>query len=155
MISRSNKILQCFSTFLKFQFLLLQLFRTFLLRFPDRLIKYFKIRSLIHVCLMVFNATFNNISVISWQSVILVEDTGGSGENHWPVASHWQTCFHRWRWQYVCAHSRQEIARLRAIHLYFSVTFANATDSMIYYNWIIVESGIKTIFESGVKYSWS
>ena len=67
MISRSNKILQCFSTFFKFQFLLLQLFRTFLLRFPDRLIKYFKIRSLIHVCLMVFNATFNNISVISWR----------------------------------------------------------------------------------------
>ena len=26
------------------------------------------------VCLMVFNATFNNISVISWQSVLLVED---------------------------------------------------------------------------------
>jgi hypothetical protein len=27
---------------------------------------------------MVFNATFNNISVISWQSVLLVEETGGS-----------------------------------------------------------------------------
>jgi hypothetical protein len=26
------------------------------------------------VCLMVFNTTFNNISVISWQSVLLVED---------------------------------------------------------------------------------
>jgi hypothetical protein len=37
---------------------------------------------------MVFNATFNNISVISWQSVLLVEETG---ENHRPVASHWQT----------------------------------------------------------------
>jgi len=23
-----------------------------------------------------FNATFNNISIISWQSVLLVEDTG-------------------------------------------------------------------------------
>jgi hypothetical protein len=31
---------------------------------------------------MVFNATFNNISVI------LVEETA---ENHWPVASHWKT----------------------------------------------------------------
>ena len=31
------------------------------------------------VRLMVFNATFNNISIISWQSVLLVEDTG---ENH-------------------------------------------------------------------------
>jgi hypothetical protein len=37
------------------------------------------------VCLMVFNATFNNISVISWRSVLLVEETGGSGENHRPV----------------------------------------------------------------------
>jgi len=37
---------------------------------------------------MVFNATFNNISVISWQSVLFVEETGGHGENHRPVASH-------------------------------------------------------------------
>jgi hypothetical protein len=34
---------------------------------------------------VVFNATFNNISVISWRSVLLMEETG---ENHWPVASH-------------------------------------------------------------------
>jgi hypothetical protein len=37
---------------------------------------------------MVLNNTFNNISVISWWSVLLVEDTGGHGENHRPVASH-------------------------------------------------------------------
>jgi hypothetical protein len=35
---------------------------------------------------------FNNISVILWQSVLLVEETGVPGENHRPVASHWQTC---------------------------------------------------------------
>jgi len=40
---------------------------------------------------MVFNATFNNISVISWQSVLLVEETEVPGENHRPFASHWQT----------------------------------------------------------------
>jgi hypothetical protein len=40
------------------------------------------------------SATFNNISAISWQSVLLVEETGGPGENHWPVASHWQTLSH-------------------------------------------------------------
>jgi hypothetical protein len=34
---------------------------------------------------MVFNATFNNISVISWWSVLLVEETR---ENYRPVASH-------------------------------------------------------------------
>jgi hypothetical protein len=37
---------------------------------------------------MVFNATFNNISVISWQSVLLVEETGVLGENHRSIASH-------------------------------------------------------------------
>jgi hypothetical protein len=40
------------------------------------------------VCLLMFNATFNNISVISWRSVLLVEEAGGPGENHRPVASH-------------------------------------------------------------------
>jgi hypothetical protein len=35
---------------------------------------------------MVFNATFNNISAISWQSVLLVEETWVPRENHWPVA---------------------------------------------------------------------
>jgi hypothetical protein len=38
---------------------------------------------------MVFNATFNNISVISWQSVLLVEETGV------PVASDWETLSHK------------------------------------------------------------
>jgi len=37
---------------------------------------------------MVFNANFNNISVL------LVEETRVSGENHQPVASHWQTLSH-------------------------------------------------------------
>ena len=36
---------------------------------------------------MVFKATFNNISAISWQSVLLVEETEVPGENHRPVAS--------------------------------------------------------------------
>jgi hypothetical protein len=43
------------------------------------------------VWFMVFNTTFNNISAISWRSVLLVEEIGVSGENHRPVASHWQT----------------------------------------------------------------
>ena len=41
---------------------------------------------------MVFNTTVNNISDISQQSVLLVEDTGVQknvpGENHQPVASY-------------------------------------------------------------------
>jgi hypothetical protein len=31
---------------------------------------------------MVFNATFNKISIILWQSVLLVGETGVPGENH-------------------------------------------------------------------------
>ena len=37
------------------------------------------------VWFMVFNATFNDISVISWQSVLLVEETGVPRENHRPA----------------------------------------------------------------------
>ncbi len=37
---------------------------------------------------MVLTATFNYISVISWQSVLLVEETEVPRENHKPDASH-------------------------------------------------------------------
>jgi len=40
-----------------------------------------------HLRGMVFNATFNIISVISWRPVLLVEESGLLGENHQPVAS--------------------------------------------------------------------
>jgi len=40
---------------------------------------------------MVFNVTFNNISIISWRSVLLVEETVVPEENHRPVANHIQT----------------------------------------------------------------
>ena len=46
------------------------------------------------VRIMVFNTTFNNISVISWRSILLVEETGVPGENRWPVTSHWQILSH-------------------------------------------------------------
>jgi hypothetical protein len=43
-------------------------------------------------CGMVFNATFNNISVILWGSVLLVEETGVPGQNHRPVTD--KCCVH-------------------------------------------------------------
>ena len=43
---------------------------------------------------MVNNATFNNISVISWRSVLLVEENVVLGENHRPVTGHGQTLSH-------------------------------------------------------------
>jgi len=43
---------------------------------------------------MVFNTTFNNISVISWRSVLMVEETRVAGENNRPAACRWQTLSH-------------------------------------------------------------
>ena len=42
-------------------------------------------RCVAYVWFMVFNATFNNISVISWWSVLMMEETG---EKQRPVARH-------------------------------------------------------------------
>jgi hypothetical protein len=44
---------------------------------------------------IVFNTTFNNISFISWRSVLWVEKSGVHGENHWPAASHRHTLSHK------------------------------------------------------------
>ena len=49
------------------------------------------IKNVNRVRVMVFNATFSNISVISWWSVLLVEETGVTGEFHRPATSHWHT----------------------------------------------------------------
>ena len=43
---------------------------------------------------ILFNTTFNNISVISWQRVLVVEETGVPEVNHWHVAIHWQALSH-------------------------------------------------------------
>ena len=43
---------------------------------------------------MAYNTIFINISVISWQSVLLVEEIGVPRENHRPATSHWQTLSH-------------------------------------------------------------
>ena len=37
---------------------------------------------------MVLNATYINISFLSWRSVLLVEETG---ENYRAIENHWQT----------------------------------------------------------------
>ena len=41
--------------------------------------------------LLVLTVAFNNIAVISLRSVLLMEETELSGENHRPAASHGQT----------------------------------------------------------------
>jgi hypothetical protein len=54
----------------------------------------YKKDTVLYVRIMVLNATFNNISVILWQSILFVEKTGVPGANHRPSASHWQTLSH-------------------------------------------------------------
>jgi hypothetical protein len=39
------------------------------------------------IVLIELNANFNNISVISWRSVLLVDETGVPGENHYIAGS--------------------------------------------------------------------
>jgi hypothetical protein len=39
--------------------------------------------------ILVFNATFSNISAISWRQVLVVEEAGVPGENQRPWASNW------------------------------------------------------------------
>ena len=46
---------------------------------------------------MVFNASFNNISVILWRSALLMEETGKPGTNRLQTLSHnvvWRTPRH-------------------------------------------------------------
>ena len=40
---------------------------------------------------LVFSATFNNVLVISWRPVLLVEESVVQGENHRPVTEPWQS----------------------------------------------------------------
>ena len=44
---------------------------------------------------MVFNTTFSNISVISWRSVLLMEETGIPGKKHESALSHRQILSHK------------------------------------------------------------
>jgi hypothetical protein len=57
-----------------------QCVQAFTCTFPNKIMVWF----------MVFNTTFNNISVILWQSALLVEETRVPGENHSdrPAVSH-------------------------------------------------------------------
>jgi hypothetical protein len=58
-------------------------------------IEYFlKVLFYLGVTVMVFNAILNNISDISWRSVLLVEEIGVPGENYRPATSQWQTLSH-------------------------------------------------------------
>ena len=64
------------------------------------------------VRIMVFNATFNNISAISWMSVLLVEKTGVPGENHRPAT---EKLYHIMLYRVNLSWSRFELTALVVI----------------------------------------
>ena len=64
---------------------------------------------------MVFNATFNNISVTLWRSVILVGETGLPREIHRPIASHWQILSHKSIIKYISPWAGFELTTLTTI----------------------------------------
>jgi hypothetical protein len=69
---------------------------------------------------MVFNTTFNIMSVISWRSVLLVQEIGGPGENHPPV--------------------------IRTVKYSFFIHFLRwLQNSYIYFLYIIFQNGYKTV----------
>ena len=67
--------------------------------------------SIIMYWFMVFNATFKNISVISWRSVLLLKETVVPGENRRHVASHRQTLSHIIVWS-TPRHERRSNSQL-------------------------------------------
>jgi len=70
------------------------IFNNYIRMYNVYLRKYMVVVVVVVVVVRVFIATFNNISVISWWSVLLVGETGVPRENHRPAASHWQTFSH-------------------------------------------------------------
>ena len=84
---------------------------------------------------IVFGATFNSISFISWRSVVLVEETGEPRENHLRAASHWQTLphnvvsnTHRYEWYSNYNHDQKNfrIWNYSDYMVYFVFHFINA-----------------------------
>jgi hypothetical protein len=68
---------------------------------------------------IVFNATFNNICVISWQSVLLVEESEVHGEHHRPATSHLQTLSHYAMKQIACeSHVKIHVSSIIQFEIY-------------------------------------
>jgi hypothetical protein len=75
-------------------------------------------------------------------SVLLVEETGIPGENHWSVTSHWQTLSHN----VVLSTTRFEFATLVIIHVgtdYVAINYHDPSTLLIKYansfnSWIVI-----------------
>ena len=93
----------------------------------------------IRVKVMVFNATINNISVISWRSILFLKETGVHVENYRPATNQWQTlsqiCF-----QYTSAWESFE----------FTILVVSALIALVVVNPTTIWSRTRTLRMSGV-----
>ena len=56
------------------------------------MVRIYSVREIwLFVCLLEFNATLSNTSVIPWRLVLFVEETGYTRKNYRPAVCHWQT----------------------------------------------------------------
>jgi hypothetical protein len=115
---------------------------------------------------MVINATSNNISVITWRSVLLVEGTGVPRENHRPAGSHWQTLSHNvasstprlrvFQWlsyvTMVTIYNEPDISftckwpAVQKLHIYIWILFLNYDRSFVCFSNILTHKIIISVF---------
>jgi hypothetical protein len=90
---------------------------------------------------MVINTTFNNISVISWRSTLLLQETWVLREKHRPVARHWQTLSHNGDTSsfYV------DICRVKISSILGNMTQMNGTESILEYREHIILPRIRIV----------
>ena len=90
------------------------------------------------VRVMEFNATINNISVISWRSILLLEETRGPGETQHPVISHWQTLSHNVVHLALITDLSQVTDKLYHIMLYTSLALITNNSSFILWRLVLL-----------------
>jgi hypothetical protein len=98
---------------------------------------------------MVFNATFSNISGISWRSVLLVEETRVPGENHRHFASRWQIKLYHFMLYRVHCRNRMVVGFTHtcAINVYHHwgrhgrmvVRFTHTCAISVYHHWQVAD----------------
>jgi hypothetical protein len=99
--------------------------------------------------LMMFNATFNNISAISFRSVLFVGETGVPGENHRPVASQV-----KWRIYITCLSRIQLVFFLDGIAIVSKEIYINYT-YWIYWPFNIRVKYIALCFNYNNMHQWT